>query len=135
MISCCGIWLSGRRNWRRKRAAFEGLPSEFLELGEADGSMSDWAFWTSELKVNMAISHGVRRGAWDTWTTHRHDGLLQMWSMIFEFPSRGPGGHQRQGLGATISCLVLASRSPTIQIIGCYSVPKIYSLGEIDCFS
>ena len=56
MISCCGVWLSGRRNWRRKRAAFEGLPSEFLEVGEADGSMKEWAFWTSEVKVNIAMS-------------------------------------------------------------------------------
>ncbi len=135
MISCCGVWLSGRRNWRRKRAAFEGLPSEFLELGEADGSMSDWAFWTSELKVNMAISHGVCQGAWNTSTLYRHAGLLQRWSMIWSSQVvvqeviRG----KVWALPFRMSCLGISKSYDTNNRF--LQRTRIYSLREINCFS
>ena len=54
VISCRGLWVSGSRNWCRKRVDFAGLRSDEEMLRACVGSMSDWALCTRLERLNIA---------------------------------------------------------------------------------
>lgn len=125
MISCSGVWESGRRNCKRKRAALAGLPSEALERGDAEGSISDCAFWTSELNVNMAKPYVIAEGGQ---TSNREAVKAHRLSIFCTPQAMTIGRPQLEEAVRGINSYIEASTLPYVRYSMCmYGVKRISS--------